>query len=336
MTLTFKPAVQTQGRARVALVGPAGAGKTYTMLALATAMGKRVGVIDTEHGSAAKYANLFPFDSLELDTFDPRTYTQAIEAAGAAGYDVLGIDSLSHAWMGKGGALEMIDTITARERSHNSYTAWRDVTPIQNAMIEAILQSPCHIIATMRSKTEYVMEQNDRGKTVPRKVGLAPIQRDNVDYEFDVVGELDNENTLVVTKTRCPALTGAVIKKPGETLAKTLLGWLSDGVPIEQPRPTSPVKELLHNPEPDEKPAPKPLGSPVAPPAGTTPGSAAKPTPEEIERYDKGLAMARAYPAIDLAPYERRPEMTQRQLLSLMANLGSEINREQGKLAAAK
>jgi hypothetical protein len=239
MAFQFKKATKTQARLRLALIGPSGSGKTYTALTLAQHLGERVAVIDTERGSASKYADLFAFDALELDTFSPLTYVDAIKAAEAAGYDVLVIDSLSHAWMGKEGALEQVDRVAARSKSNNSYTAWRDVTPMHTALIDAMLQTRCHLIVTMRAKTEYVLEANSKGKMEPRKVGMAPIQRDGMEYEFDVVGDMDFDNTLIVTKSRCSALTGAVIGKPGKELADALKAWLTDGAPVVVP-PSAP------------------------------------------------------------------------------------------------
>ena len=228
-TFTFTKATKRRAKLRMAIIGPAGSGKTYTALTLARHLGERVAVIDTERGSASKYADLFGFDVLELDQFSPQTYVQAVEAAGQSGYDVLVVDSLSHAWVGPGGALEMVDAVAARGKSGNSFGAWREVTPHHNALVNALLQAPCHLIGTMRSKTDYVQEKDDRGRTVIRKVGLAPVQRDGLEYEFDVVGDMDQEHTLVVTKTRCPALSGQVIRLPGEALARTLCEWLGRG-----------------------------------------------------------------------------------------------------------
>lgn len=230
--IQFNKATKRQSKLRLALIGPAGSGKTYTALTLAQSLGARVALIDTEHGSASKYADRFQFDTLELDTFSPSKYIEAIHAAEEAGYDVLIIDSLSHAWAGRDGALEMVDKIARKSPSGNKFAAWGDVTPLQNQMVDTILGARLHIIATMRSKTEYVLETNDRGKQQPRKIGIGPVQRDGVDYEFDVVGELDADNNLIVTKTRCEALTGQVITKPGLALAEVLKGWLSDGAPV--------------------------------------------------------------------------------------------------------
>lgn len=238
----FQKATKKLARLRMALIGPSGSGKTYTAIKVASRLGKKVAVIDTEKGSASKYADQFGFDVLELETFGPQQYIAAIKAAGDAGYDALVIDSLSHAWNGKGGALELVDQAAARSKSGNSYTAWRDVTPLHNELIDAILRAKCHVIATMRVKTEYVIEKDEKtGKSSPRKVGLAPVQRDGMEYEFDVVGDMDDAK-LVVTKTRCPALSKAVINEPGEEFADTLKAWLTDGAdmpePQREPKPT--------------------------------------------------------------------------------------------------
>lgn len=247
----FTKATKKRARARVALCGPSSSGKTYTGLVIATTLadGKPVAVIDSESGSASKYADLFSFDVCELTEFSPQMYIAAIHDAEKAGYGAILIDSLSHAWMGKGGALEMVDKAAARSKSGNSFTAWRDVTPIHLQMIDTMLQSPCHIIATMRSKTEYVIEEDGRGKKTPRKIGMAPVQRDGMEYEFDIVGDLDPENNkLVVTKSRCPALSGEVIVKPDAAFAKKILDWVSDGVEVSEPakpefKPAEPPKK---------------------------------------------------------------------------------------------
>lgn len=229
----FKKATKTQSRLRLALIGPSGSGKTYSALAIAAQLGQSVAVIDTEHGSASKYADLFEFDSCELTSFHPQNYMSAIRAA--ADYDVLIVDSLSHAWMGKDGTLEQVDRIAKRNHNNNTFAAWRDVTPMHNQLVETMLAFPNHLIVTMRSKTEYVIETNDKGKAVPRKVGMAPIQRDGLEYEFDVCGELNLDNELIISKSRCPALSGQIISKPGEQMALVLKEWLSTGLPAPKP-----------------------------------------------------------------------------------------------------
>lgn len=247
--MQFTKATKKRARLRMALIGPPGSGKTYTALRVGGSLvpDGKVGVVDTERGSASKYASLFTFDALELDSFAPKTYVEAIELADKVGFDVLIIDSLSHAWVGNEGALQMVDNISRRSKSGSSFNAWRDVTPEHNRMVDAILRSRAHIIVTMRTKTEYVLEKNEKtGRTAPRKVGTAPVQRDGLEYEFDVVGDIDNCN-LQVTKTRCPDLTDAYIEKPGEKLARTLRDWLTDGVdePEVMREPPPPSKEEL-------------------------------------------------------------------------------------------
>jgi hypothetical protein len=248
----FKKATKEKSRLRAALIGPAGSGKTYTALRLACGLAGDAGVavIDTERGSASKYADIFDFDVAELTTFSPEDYVKAIQEADAAGYGALVIDSLSHAWIGVGGALDQVDKAAAQSQTKNTFGAWRTVTPKHNKMVDAILACKAHVIVTMRAKTEYALEADEKNKYSVRKVGLAPVQRDGLEYEFDVVGDMTIDNTLIISKTRCSALSGAVINKPGEALAKTLLEWLSDGATAPAApagatvRPISPGKSL--------------------------------------------------------------------------------------------
>lgn len=228
--LQIKRATKEQSRLRLALIGVSGSGKTYSALRIAQGLGQRILVVDTEHGSAAKYADEFEFDTITLEEFSPNNYVAAIELGEMEGYDVIVLDSLSHAWSGKGGALEMVDN-AARRQQGNSFGAWRDVTPMHNAMIDAIVGCKAHLIATMRAKTEYVQEKNDRGKTTIRKVGLAPVQRDQMEYEFDVVGDIDVEHNLIITKSRCRALSDKVLPLPGENVSSVLRDWLTSGTP---------------------------------------------------------------------------------------------------------
>jgi hypothetical protein len=259
--MQFSKATKTKSRLRLALIGPSGSGKTYSALAIASGLGGRIALIDTERGSASKYADLFEFDTLELSTFSPLTYVEAIQAAEKAGYDVLIIDSLSHAWMGKEGALEQVDRAAKRSQSQNTFAAWRDVTPMHHALVDAMLQSGCHIIGTMRSKTEYVIETNEKGKSVPRKVGMAPVQRDGLEYEFDVVGDLDLENNLIISKTRCPALVGGLFSKPGTDVAAILSGWIGSGA---EPLPKTATMPTTSSPA--SSPAEVPNGKRPYPP----------------------------------------------------------------------
>jgi len=233
----FKKAVKKEAKLRLAIAGPSGSGKTYTSLAIATAFGGSVAVVDTEHGSASKYADLFSFDVMEMEApFHPDRFVQAIREAAAAGYTTIVLDSISHAWSGQGGLLELVEEAQKRMKTTNSFAAWKDITPIQNRFVEGIVSAPIHVIATMRSKQEYVQEKDERtGKTQIRKVGMAPIQRDGFEYEFDVFLDMDIDNNAIVTKTRCPALTGRVFSKPGADIAKILMDWLHGAPASNQP-----------------------------------------------------------------------------------------------------
>lgn len=229
----FHRATKYQSKLRMAIAGPAGSGKTWTSLALASVLAGDggVAVIDTERGSASKYADVFTFDTQELENFHPNNYITAIHDAEMAGYAVLVIDSLSHAWNGTGGLLEQVETITKRSKSEgkggSSFNAWGEATPLQNRLIEAITRAKLHVICTMRTKTEYVIEPNAYGKSTPRKVGTAPVQRADVEYEFDVYADMDIDNTMIVHKSRCSELAGQVIAKPDAQVAETLKRWLS-------------------------------------------------------------------------------------------------------------
>lgn len=223
----FAKATKKKARLRLAIAGASGSGKTFTALTVGKHIGNRMAVIDTERGSASKYVrDVADFDTCELEHFAVQRYLQAIKNAAESGYDVLVIDSLSHAWAGKGGILEEAD------KRGGKFGAWRDLTPLQQSLMDAILSYPGHVIATMRSKMAYEVttdESKGRKETKVEKIGLAHVQRDDVSYEFDVMLDMDEKNNARVTKTRCPALTGQVLSKPGKDLADTLLAWLSDG-----------------------------------------------------------------------------------------------------------
>lgn len=233
----FKKAIKYAAKGRVALVGPAGSGKSYSMLTLAKALaaGGKVAAIDTEHGSLSKYADLFDFDVVELASFTPRAFLTALEAAGEAGYAVFCCDSLSHFWTGKDGALEFVDNANARAKDKMS--GWRVFRPYERDMVDAMLMSPCHVICTMRTKTEYSEVTDEHGKKKRAKVGLAPVQRDGLEYEFDLVGYLDEENTLIVDKTRCSSYQGKAIRKPDVKAFAPFADWLKGS---ERPAPPAP------------------------------------------------------------------------------------------------
>jgi len=235
----FRKAVKFDAKLRLALAGPGGSGKTYTLLKLAAELGGRVAVVDSEHGSASKYADQFEFDVLELDAFDPAIVPDLIVEVASAGYATLIFDGLSPFWNGKDGELEQVDNIAARSKSGNSFAAWRQVTPKHNQMVDAMLSAPIHILVSMRVKTEWVVEKGENGKSTPRKIGMQPVMRDGIEYEFDVCGDMDQENNMIVSKSRCPKLSGKVCAKPGREVAMILRDWLAS--PDLKPAPPPPV-----------------------------------------------------------------------------------------------
>ena len=230
MSFTFTKATKKAAKGRIALDGPSGSGKTYTALTIATTLGQRIAVIDTEHGSASKYADLFAFDTLHLNSYRPQILIDALGAAAAAGYDVVIVDSLSHFWMGTDGMLEQVDRAAKRAGGHGM-SGWKEMRPEERDMIEAMLGYPGHLICTLRVKTDWVEGENSRGKRQMMKVGTKAEQREGLEYEFDLVASLDLSNELTVVKSRCPALSGEIVARPGPAFAEVFRKWLDDGEP---------------------------------------------------------------------------------------------------------
>jgi hypothetical protein len=245
--MVFKKAERKQAKLKIALTGPSGSGKTFSALLLARGIGGKVAVVDTENNSASLYANLkegplkgFEFDVLNLQApYSIARYLEAMKAAEAAGYDVLITDSLSHAWAAEGGILDKKAKMDAR--GGNSFTNWNSLTPEQELLKAQIVGSKIHLIATMRSKQEYVIEQNDKGKQAPRKVGLAPIQRDGMEYEFTVVFDLAMDHSASASKDRTGLFDGQLFKPSAET-GQALMRWLNDAKPEEPEAPNEPPK----------------------------------------------------------------------------------------------
>lgn len=240
----FTDVTRAKAKLRMALTGVSGAGKTLSALYIAAGITggdwSKIALIDTEHERARFYAERtdleiptgrFKWASLE-PPYSPDRYKAIVhEAADLVGEDgVVIIDSLSHAWANEGGVLEIKDKVAAKS-GQNSYTAWNEAGKEQNSLINYILSVPCHTICTMRSKMEYAMELNDRGKQQPVKIGLRPIQRDDTEYEFDVVLDIARNHIATASKdtTFLDRLGEIATPKLGEALA----AWLNQGVTPE-------------------------------------------------------------------------------------------------------
>jgi hypothetical protein len=226
--MTFVKAERRKTKLRLCLMGISGSGKTKSSLKLAEGIGGKIALIDTERGSSALYSDEFNFDICKIESpFTPQKYIQAVKAAEKDGYDVLIIDSLSHAWAGEGGVLDMHTAKTNSSRSQNSYVAWKDITPLQNQLVETILQSRMHVIVTMRCKTHYDLV-DEGGRKKPIKVGLSPVQRADMEYEFDCVFDLSQSHYASSSKDRTNLFVNRdfiITKETGEEI----LEWLNSG-----------------------------------------------------------------------------------------------------------
>lgn len=242
----FQKAERRRVWLKLALTGPTGSGKTYSGLRLAFGLGERVALVDTENGSGSLYADLGEYDVMELHPpFTAQKYMEAVNEAVKSGYDVLIIDSLSHGWAGDGG---LLDQKSAKDsRGGNSFSNWAEITKLHEQFKSALLQSPIHIIATMRSKMEYVQEADDRGKTTVKKVGLAPVQRDGIEYEFTTVFDIDARHVAATSKDRTGLFTDEVsqiTEEHGQRLAKWLEGCAE---PIPAPVRVAPAESVNTN-----------------------------------------------------------------------------------------
>ena len=259
----FTAATKAQAKLKAALFGPAGSGKTYSALRIATGIacpeqgrgGGRVAVIDTERGSACKYGppradmpdplppGVFRFEVCELADRTIEGYVAALDAAAQAGYDVLVIDSLSHGWQE---LLQEVDRLAKARFSGNTWAAWSEGTPKQRRLIDAIVDWPGHVIATIRSKTEWNQQQDEKtGRLKPVRIGLAPEQGKGIEYEFDLLVELSADHVATVIKDRTGKFQDKVIEKPDEAFGRALAEWLAEGAPATPSAPAATASEAL-------------------------------------------------------------------------------------------
>ena len=190
---------------KLALMAPSGGGKTYSSLRLATGMlealkekglgqNGRILMLNTEQKRGYYYANEFDYDIIDLQApYTPENYVEAIEWAVKEDYPILILDSTSHEWEGSGGCLEL------HQKMGGNFQAWAKITPRHNKFLGSIADSPIHIIATMRGKDQYSIEQGD--KMSVKKLGVGAKQREGFEYEFTASFLMDqSSNTAEVQK----------------------------------------------------------------------------------------------------------------------------------------
>jgi hypothetical protein len=239
----FRKAQRRKAKLRLAIDGPSGSGKTFSSLLIARGLAddwSKIAVIDTERGSGDLYTGAqIPGTADRIGEYlivtmeppySPRAYCELVWAAEKEDVDVLIIDSLSHAWSGEGGALDMVDRAAKASRSQNSFAAWRDVTPHHNKLVDTLLSAPFHVIVTMRTKTAYELQENEKGKKVPVKIGLAPEQRSGVEYEFTTVLDLSVDGHVATAGKDRTTLFAGEPHIPGVGTGKRLREWLDAGV----------------------------------------------------------------------------------------------------------
>jgi hypothetical protein len=213
---------------KMALQGPSGSGKTYSALLLAFGLCNdwtKIAVIDSENHSSELYSHLGEYNVLPIqEPFTPEKYMEAIHICEQEKMEVIIIDSVSHEWDGSGGILDIHSNMMG-----NSFTNWAKVTPRHNAFINAIIQSPCHIIGSIRTKQDYVLSDKN-GKMVPEKVGLKGVTRDGMDYEFTLVFDLDIKHVATASKDR----TGLFMDKISHVLSSQdairIKNWCESGM----------------------------------------------------------------------------------------------------------
>ena len=244
-------AQRTQAKMKLGLLGPSGSGKTYSGLLMAygiTGAWDKIVVIDSENGSSNLYAHLGDFNVIPISApYSPEKYISAIHLAESSGMEVLIIDSISHEWESQGGILDVHGSMAG-----NSFTNWSKVTPRHNAFVQAIVNSTCHIIGTIRSKQDYVLTEKN-GKHVPEKVGLKGVTREGMDYEFTCVLDLDIKHNAISSKDR----TGLFADKPPfiitDSTGRKIREWCEQGnnitdivIQIQRSKSINALRELYH------------------------------------------------------------------------------------------
>ncbi len=239
----FKQAIKNKSKLRLLIGSPSGGGKTLSSLLIASGISDKICIVDTERGSASLYADKVKFDVAEMENYSVDEFIKMVSVAEKEGYEIFIADSTTHIW---DEILEENQKLIKAKPTLNSYTVWMDGNSKYKRFIQAILTSKMHIICTVRMKTEYVLQDNGKGKQAPVKVGMGMQQREGFDYEFTAVMEGTVDNVFTVTKDRTGLMQGQVYEKPGIDLGRRLKDWLNSGAePLPIPEP--PPKELTRD-----------------------------------------------------------------------------------------
>ena len=224
--MQLRKATRKKAKIRLGLSAVSGGGKTYSAILVAKGLCgdlSRVAVIDTENGSADLYAHLGEYNVLPLTPpFAPERYIEAIRACEKAGMEVIIIDSISHEWDGKGGCLEIVESLGGK------YQDWAKVTPRHQAFLEAILHSPCHVITTVRRKQDYEMVK-EGNKVKVEKAGLKEVTREGFEYELTINLEMDTNHMATASKDRTNLFMGKPAFLPSEKTGEIIAQWCEQG-----------------------------------------------------------------------------------------------------------
>ena len=252
--MRLENASRKQVKIKLSLSGPAGSGKTYSAILLAFGITNdftKICVIDSENKSASLYSHLGPFKVINLSApFNPENYVEAIKLCEHSGVEVIIIDSITHEWSGKGGCLDLHEKEVAKMKIPNSFTAWASVTIRHQQFIDAVLNSSCHILSTIRSKTEYVISERN-GKQVPQKVGMAPITREGYDFEQTIAFDIDQQHKVFCTKDRTTLFQDKDPFIIAPDTGRKILEWCNSGEyvdvndVVQRVNETKSIKELL-------------------------------------------------------------------------------------------
>jgi len=225
----LRKATRQKAKIRLGLSAVSGGGKTYTALLIAygiTGDWGKIALIDTENGSGDLYEHLGPYNVLPLTApFTPERYIDAIKDCENAGMELIIVDSITHEWDGKGGCLQIQESLGGK------YQDWAKVTPRHNAFVQSLLQSKCHIITTVRRKQEYDMVKNEKGRIEPVKIGTKEVTKDGFEYELTINFEFVNDKHLVkASKDRTSMFANTPEFVITSETGKKILEWCENGI----------------------------------------------------------------------------------------------------------